>query len=308
VGDPSQLVGICAHDAGGAELVSSWAAGSGCRVLVAAEGPARGVFKRKLPAAELVGMEAAVDAAAWLLCGTSWQSDLERRAIQRARKTGKRVVAFLDHWTDYRERFQHGGEAVLPDELWVGDEYALALSRRLLPEVPVALVPNPYLRDLAVELAARASLLPRPEGGARLLFVSEPVSEHALLRFGDERHWGYTEHDAIRYLLGHLGIVAERVARLTVRPHPAETRSKYAWVAAETGCPVSVSDASSLLDDIAAADIVAGCNTMAMVVALVARKRVISCIPPGGARCILPHREIEHLQSMVGGAEPQRTA
>ena len=32
--------------------------------------------------------------------------------------------AFLDHWTNYRERFLLDGSPVLPDELWVGDEHA----------------------------------------------------------------------------------------------------------------------------------------------------------------------------------------
>jgi len=38
---------------------------------------------------------------------------------------------------------------------------------------------------------------------------------------------------------------------------------------------------------------------MAMVVALLAKKRVISTIPPGGMVCDLPQAEIEHLQVLV---------
>jgi hypothetical protein len=191
----------------------------------------------------------------------------------------------------------------LPDELWVGDEYALELARRVLPEVGAVLVPNPYLRDLAAEFAARGQP-PSDPAGARLLFLCEPVSEHALKSFGDARHWGYTEHDAVRYLLRNLSAVSKRVALLTLRPHPAEAPAKYSWVAGEAPCPVTISSSPSLIDDVVAADVVAGCNSMAMVVALAAGKRVVSCIPPGGARCILPHREIQQLQSIVGGAEP----
>ena len=47
------------------------------------------------------------------------------------------------------------------------------------------------------------------------------------------------------------------------------------------------------------ADVVVGCETMAMVVALHVGKRVISCIPPRGGICKLPHSGIEHLQNLV---------
>jgi hypothetical protein len=36
-----------------------------------------------------------------------------------------------------------------------------------------------------------------------------------------------------------------------------------------------------------------------MVVGLIAGKRVVSCIPPGGAPCPLPQRDIELLQDLV---------
>ncbi len=59
-----------------------------------------------------------------MLCGTSWQSDLEWRATELARRSGKRCVAYLDHWVNYRERFEREGELRLPDAIWVADLYA----------------------------------------------------------------------------------------------------------------------------------------------------------------------------------------
>ncbi|MGB1984427.1 MAG: hypothetical protein ACPHOH_03080, partial [Porticoccaceae bacterium] len=42
-----------------------------------------------------------------------------------------------------------------------------------------------------------------------------------------------------------------------------------------------------------------GCESMAMVVGLLAKKRVISAIPPGGRPCQLPQPAIENLQQLV---------
>ena len=55
----------------------------------------------------------------------------------------------------------------------------------------------------------------------------------------------------------------------------------------------------TLAEDILCSHIVVGCESMAMVVALLADKLVISCIPPGGRACQLPHKEILDLKDMV---------
>jgi predicted RNA methylase len=55
----------------------------------------------------------------------------------------------------------------------------------------------------------------------------------------------------------------------------------------------------TLLGQIQVADVVVGCASMAMVVALLAKKRVVCSIPPGGKACQLPQAEIEHLQVLI---------
>ena len=49
------------------------------------------------------------------------------------------------------------------------------------------------------------------------------------------------------------------------------------------------------MKEISQADILVGCDSMAMVVGLIAKKRVLSCVPPGGRKCSLPHDGIEHI-------------
>ena len=55
----------------------------------------------------------------------------------------------------------------------------------------------------------------------------------------------------------------------------------------------------SLLDQIMSSNTVVGCESMAMVVGIVANKRVISSIPPSGRECSLPHKSIEHLKEII---------
>lgn len=293
------MIAIVAHDAGGAEILASYVAHVRPDCVFALEGPAVKVFERRLGCITSVPMIDAVSQADWLLAGTGWQSDIEWRAFGHARTVGKRSVAFLDHWVNFRARFVRGGRQHLPDEIWVGDEMALREARVCFPGMPIEVVPNHYFEDVRRDIAARSAAHLRRAAGLDVLFVSEPVREHGQQRFNNELRWGYTEFDALRYLLNHLDLLGDPVRRVTVRPHPAEPPDKYDWVTAEFGAHVVPGGRRPLFDEIADSDVVAGCESMAMVVALVAGRRVVCCIPPGGRPCSLPHAQIESLQALA---------
>jgi hypothetical protein len=302
------LICVVSHDAGGAEILASYVSQNGLQCEFALDGPALRVFERRLGPIALSALEDAVGRCDWVLCGTSWQSDLEWQAFGAARRHGKKAVAFLDHWGNYRERFVRRGEQRLPDELWVGDALAESYARECFPGASITLVPNPFFADLRRDIAAaEAARGPRQGTGLRVLFVSEPLREHGLREFGNELHWGYTEEDALRYLVSHLAVLGGDVERVTVRPHPSEPRNKYDWVSAELGAHVVAGGSRTLLEEVADSDVVAGCESMAMVVALVAGRRVVCCIPPGGKPSTLPHAEIESLQALVA-SPPSRPA
>ncbi|MNI92623.1 hypothetical protein D3C73_1504410 [compost metagenome] len=55
----------------------------------------------------------------------------------------------------------------------------------------------------------------------------------------------------------------------------------------------------TLVEEIVDCDLAVGCESMAMVVALMAGKKVITCIPPGGRACVLPHDGIISLQHLI---------
>lgn len=284
---------IASHDAGGAEVLACYVTQNGLRCRFALEGPALKVFERHLGRVAVEPLSAAIVRSDWCLFGTSWQSDLEWRAIDEAKRAGRRVVSFLDHWVNYPERFERGGVRHLPDEIWVGDEEAQALALGHFPDLAVKLVPNPYFAYVEREIA-RYSF---PHTGERALFVSENLSAHARLRFGDERYWGYTELDAIEYFLLRLRDLG--IERAVLRPHPSDPEGKYDHIVASHPRVAEVSNGKPLLEEIAQADLVAGCESVALVAALRAKKRVMCAIPPGGrVQHIDQRRGVEMLRDL----------
>ena len=299
------MIAIVSHDAGGAEILSSWVHQQPLPYCLVIDGPAIPIFQRKLGKLRIYSLEQAIKLCDWVLCGSSWQSNLEKQAIFLAKESGKKTITFLDHWVNYPERFHLDDVAVYPDEIWVGDVDAQKIAESTFSEIKVVLQPNPYFKDMVEELAVSQS---KSEDSCQssVLYVCEPISEYALLTYGNERYWGYTETDALRFFLENFSSLGSPVSEIKIRPHPSESKSKYDWATLESPLAAYIESSKSLIEQILEADVVVGCESMAMVIGLLAKKRVISSVPIGGKACSLPQAEIEHLQVLVKKSQDSR--
>ena len=290
-------VGICCHDAGAAEIISSYIKQKNIAPLYCLSGPAIKVFERKIGRIDNMLLTDIVKNSNWLLCGTSWKSDLEWNIIKEAKKQQKKVIVFLDHWVNYRERFIRNNEECLPDEIWVGDHYAERIAKDNFSNLKIKLIENPYLLDIKKQLSRLGKIRVR---GNSVLYVCEPIREHAYFKHGDEHYWGYTEEEALRFFLTSIDEMFTAKKSIIIRPHPSEFLNKYDWVFDEFNHnDIKIDNKKTLLEQIFDSDIVVGCETMAMVVAILAEKEVISSIPPGGRACVLPYKQIKIIKDYL---------
>ncbi|RHX91174.1 hypothetical protein DLM76_18605 [Leptospira yasudae] len=292
------MIAVVSHDAGGAEILSSYVKKFPATYSFVLEGPALSVFQRKLGKISAESLVDAVSNADEILTGTSWQSDLEKQAIVLAKESGKKSVSFLDHWVNYQERFLFRNRRVLPDEIWTGDEDAFALAQKTFPDSTIKLVNNPYFESLEAELLS-IKVKKQDRMGDRLLFVCENIRDHAAttkLQTGQDV-WGFTEEEAIHFFFDNSSKITSRMESCTFRPHPSDPSGKYDWVIREyPNFDLEVSNKQTLFEQIVEADIILGCESMAMVIGLLAGKKVISCIPPKGKKLSLPQKSIIELR------------
>lgn len=293
------IVGVVCHDAGGAEVVSEWLLQSGANFYCCLAGPAVDIFLRKFNTINKMALELVVNQSDWVLCGSSWQSDLEKQAVKYSIKLQKHVVVCLDHWVNYEDRFIADGKLTLPNELWVCDDYAHEIAARLFPGINIKVIGNPYLEQIELELEASSS--DENITDVDILYVCEPIREHAKKKYGDENILGYTEESALNFFFENIELFPFKINRVVVRPHPSDPFGKYDWVLDYKTdlLDISIGGSNSLTSEIVRSKCIVGCESMAMVVGILAGKIVYCSIPNGGRPCNLPHREILTLASII---------
>ncbi|MGQ3307127.1 MAG: hypothetical protein ACT6SD_07375 [Brevundimonas sp.] len=282
--DLKRPIAVVAHDAGAANLILSLISASPAsieHIRPVMHGPAASLWATRFPHSPAdMRLADAVDGAGTVISGTGWASTLEHDARRLARGHGIRSIAVVDHWVNYRQRFVRAGEEVLPDELWVSDEYAAAEAGRTLPEVPVILKPNLYLE-------AQAAAAGPPPADGDILFVLEPARS-------DWGRVGAGEFQALDWFWQHRDVIMPLGTPVRLRPHPSDAAGKYDdWISRHPGSRLDLS--SDLSAALRTATAVVGLQSAAQVVALAAGRRTWTALPPWAPPCPLPHDGIETL-------------
>lgn len=292
--NPADPVAVVCHDAGGANLlVHHLKHGAVTGARFCALGPAAMIVEHLFPDFRNRDLRDALLGARTLLSGTSWGSDLEREARVIARSAGITSISVLDHWVNYRERFELDGTLTLPDELWVYDAPAEREARRCFPETKITRQCNYYM-DSQVEEITRLASAPPSDRYERVLYVLEPARS-------DWDGSGIAgEFQALHFFFDNLELVGGSYPKsVRLRPHPSNEPGKYdSWLRRDASVVVEIDESSSLAQSIAWSECVVGCETYALVVALNANRKVLSSLPPQAPPLRLPFPEIIQLRDL----------
>jgi hypothetical protein len=292
-------VAVICHDAGAANLIFSWLRNWARLGLIdqhefrlVLQGPAQVAWCAQAMTLPHLQVHTAIDTAIigthCVLTGTGWASDLEHDARSLARVLKIPCVAVIDHWVNYRARFERGGEVVLPDTIWVADSYAAEMSNALFKNVQVIELPNAYLNEMV------EAIPPTQTDSRNLLYVLEPT----------RNDWGRGipgEFQALDFFIQHLSLIVGTLpVHISLRPHPSDMQGKYnSWIKKYDWLDLDLNTQPNLAKAIENARWVVGAETFAMVVASAAGRKTYSSLPPWGHRCQLPQREIIHLRDLV---------
>lgn len=208
----------------------------------------------------------------FIIYGTGWQNHLEYYFLEYAREKNLKSMAFLDHWTNYRERFGcplKNWRDNLPDFIATHDKKSFDMAKKLGFNGVIAIKNYAFTKELA---DAKRVFLEQKEQDM-LLFLSEPTALVAQKSFGDKNYWGFDEQKVFQDILKHKTLFG--CSHITIRLHPSDSHQNYEI---SNSSEVSFSD-STLLEDIARAKIIIGIDTIALYTAFMLGKKVLSYIP-----------------------------
>lgn len=233
------------------------------------------------------------------LATTSWDFNLKELFCICKRKQVPSIV-ILDHWIDFRERFGYPDkdwENNLPDFIALMDEEAYKIAAQLkLPNL--VRVNNYYLADIKEQYK---KLTPINEESTDLLIVSQTIP----FKKNTFNYIGSIEYNLLHFVKRHFEKLAIRykINKIQIRLHPSQDKAVMTeYLAILDGIPVEIHSANeiSLIEQISAARLVIGLNSMALLIAWVLEKPIISyttgrfklTLPLPPALCI---RHLKHL-------------
>ena len=299
---------IVAHDAGGANILASWARKNfkKYRFLTCLKGPARKVFRQRDLRLKNVSISQYFSQRPqkgdFILTGTS-EAALERTVIAKAKKYNVRCASFLDHWINYRQRFLPSTtraeqkeliktgrwQAYLPDEVWVGDKPAFQLAlKEGFPKDTLRIVENPYFEEIR-ELAKKKTIL----------YMSSPICDTWEKEFGERGLWKLTEFEQMEMFLKGLEKISGKVGEVIIRLHPKESFNKYDKIIKRYRGKIILekSKNNELAGDIKKSDIVIGNESMGLVAAILMGKKVFCCLPGRIKKIAIPYKSIIRVNS-----------
>jgi len=284
---------ICAYDAGGAEFLSSYLIANDISGSFLLSGPALQIFEKKFENFHEKLITTIPNSSETLLSATGGQTDFEFETMRRVLNKGREVVAILDHWFNYPDRFVRNGERIIPSSILVFDHEAEALAKGQFPGIPIHRSRNYYFEAIKRDYNKLITQGFNLENKQDFLYLCEPISRDEF-----NRKKGFDEYSSLEYFFEVLKSFNLQNSLITIRPHPSDPDGKYESLIPEAFKNVVIEHRATLVENLAKSSVVVGCNTMAMIVALELGKTVLSATPPP-AITVFPHQKITKIQEWI---------
>lgn len=288
----SDFIAIIANDAGASNLILGWIRKNNLlNYCFCLDGPAYKIFEDANLLKENLDFENAINISNKVITGTSHSSSLEHDARVYSKKLNKLSIAVIDHWVNYEIRFVRDGKKVLPDWIWVFDEYAEKIAINTFENTLIKRQKNYYLEYLVEEIKK----IQKTEDNYKIniLYVLEPI------RKSSSKETIY-EFEVLNYFLSKIkNFIFNKRVDIKLRLHPSENKNKYQkWLNRNQGFNLSFSLNNSLEKDIAWSDIVVGYESFALVIASAASKRCFSSKLPHEGNSRLMIKDLEYLRDL----------
>ena len=286
-------IGIIANDAGAANLIMGWILHNrSLNYYFCLSGPAEKIFREKNLCDRVNDLEKVIKECNIIITGTSFDSLIEHRARLKAKKSKILNIAVIDHWVNYELRFTRNKKEVLPDIIWVFDEFAEKKAKNIFKNIEVQKKENYYIKDLVQDIHKfkKTSISNR----TKILYVLEPFRKTSKIE-----NYLY-EYEVLDFFIKKTRMLKfKNPLEIRLRLHPSEEKHKYNdWIKMQNKNYISVSFEKTLAQDISWADIVVGYDSYALVVANAASRICFSSKLPNEENCKIMIKDLQYIRDI----------
>tara|TARA_B100001027_G_C16259805_1_gene328820 strand:+ start:1048 stop:1944 length:897 start_codon:yes stop_codon:yes gene_type:complete len=214
---------LFSHDAGGAQVMSSYFHFFEKKLLyICCNHKTEGFFKEKNIKYKKMKFNDAIKYGDIFYTSTSWNSDLEKRAIKELLKKNKKIISFIDGWTNYKERFILNKKYYFPNEIWAFDKYAYKKCLKVFPKyIKIKLKKNYFYKFAKTKILNYKA---KKNFKNKCTFFTEPLSKTYKKIYDNKPE--YSELEAFEFFLNNIKKI-EDIKLIDVKIHPNDTKYKY---------------------------------------------------------------------------------
>lgn len=273
---------IVSNDAGGANILALW-----CKqwhkklnFIFKLSGPAVLIFRNEFP--DLVNNEyyPSVRVLQGVLTSTGWQSRAEFDAIAWAKENSIPVASYLDHWVNFKSRFERNKQCIFPDEIWCADKESKEIATREFIHLNIAVryIRNRYFFKLQRMIKTNMT------NDSHVLICLEPIRD------------GIKFEEVYTNLALFLQNSEYRGFPLLIRDHPSLTDTGLSILISKLKSKFNINvSQNELWHDLSGAVVVVGYQSAVLAYAGYLNIEVISYFPVDKMEPILPHKVIQYI-------------
>ena len=245
---------LVAHDAGGAELISNWCLKKK-NIIISVKGPAIRVFRNNIGIFKNYSFNRAVNLSSTIICGTG-NYEYEKNCMLLSIKKKKKLIVWLDNWTNYRKRFFLKKDKIIPEEIWVNDNYSREKIIKII-KTKIILKKNYYLENQKKEIKKY-----KKKNKLNFLYLAGLIFDKKI------NNYSLIEIQSIKNFFNKISELkknSKKNINIIIRIHPAENKKKFLLYF--SNYKFRVSSTRKLIKDLLWSSHIFGANTFAMHVA-----------------------------------------
>lgn len=267
---PYNKIQVCSYDAGGGNVLAHLVHAMSLETSFVVSGPSLAIYSSLFPSFPNQNSKLLHPDTDLLISSTGWQSSHEFEIMRLALLRGIPVIAALDHWVNYKERFVRNANSISPNYFLAFDSESENKICEEFENPIVMRVQNFYVHRILQEISKIET-----QNKSKIfdfVFIGEPLS-----RSSENDFWN--EYDAIQHFFLVLREKGLTDAKILVKPHPSEDVSKYNEYLPRDFKNVSIETDKGLPWILAMTESVIGCHSQALYIAELNGNKVYTVLP-----------------------------